>query len=75
MDIFTGDIVCMVSSPTFDANQFVYGISSEEWKKLIGDPKKPLINRSITGLYPPGSTIKPIVALSALENNIIILKN
>ncbi len=74
MDIFTGDIVCMVSSPTFDANQFVYGISSEEWKKLIGDPKKPLINKTLSGLYPPGSTIKPIVALSALENDVISTK-
>tara|TARA_Y100001970_G_scaffold286082_1_gene407380 strand:+ start:3520 stop:5460 length:1941 start_codon:yes stop_codon:yes gene_type:complete len=74
MDIFTGDIVCMVSSPTFDANQFVYGISSVEWKKLISDPKKPLINKSLSGLYPPGSTIKPIVALSALENDVISTK-
>tara|TARA_Y100001970_G_C14219351_1_gene851681 strand:+ start:449 stop:2389 length:1941 start_codon:yes stop_codon:yes gene_type:complete len=71
MDIFTGDIICMVSSPTFDANQFVYGITSSEWKKLINDPLKPLLNKSLSGLYPPGSTIKPIVALSALENDII----
>ena len=74
MDIYTGDIVCMVSSPTFDANQFVYGISPEEWKKLISDPKKPLLNKSLSGLYPPGSTIKPIVALSALENDVISTK-
>ena len=71
MDIFTGDIICMASSPTFDANQFVYGITSSEWKKLINDPQKPLLNKSLSGLYPPGSTIKPIVALSALENDII----
>ena len=74
MDIYTGDIISMVSSPTFDANQFVYGISSEEWKKLISDPKKPLINKSLSGLYPPGSTIKPIVALSALENDVVSTK-
>ena len=71
MDIYTGDIICMVSSPTFDANQFVLGISSKNWKELISDPKKPLINKSVSGLYPPGSTIKPIVALSALENDVI----
>jgi len=71
MDIYTGDIVAMVSSPTFDPNQFVHGISLENWKKLIEDTKKPLMNKSLSGLYPPGSTIKPIVALSALENDIV----
>ena len=71
MDIYTGDIVSMVSSPTFDPNKFVHGISSEDWQGLIENTKKPLINKSIAGLYPPGSTIKPIVALSALENDVI----
>ena len=71
MDIYTGDIVSMVSSPTFDPNKFVHGISSEDWQELIEDTKKPLINKPIAGLYPPGSTIKPIVALSALENDVI----
>ena len=71
MDIYTGDIVSMVSSPTFDPNKFVHGISSEDWQKLIKDTKKPLMNKSIAGLYPPGSIIKPIVALSALENDVI----
>ena len=71
MDIYTGDIVSMVSSPTFDPNKFVHGISLEDWQGLIEDTKKPLINKSIAGLYPPGSTIKPIVALSALENDVI----
>ena len=63
MDIYTGDIVSMVSSPTFNANKFVYGISSKDWQDLIQNPKKPLLNKSISGLYPPGSTNKPIVAL------------
>jgi len=71
MDIYTGDIVTMVSSPTFNANKFVTGITTNDWQKLIQDPKKPLINKSIAGLYPPGSTIKPIVALSALEHDVI----
>ena len=71
MDIYTGDIIAMVSSPTFDANKFVLGITSEDWQDLINDDKKPLINKSTTGLYPPGSTIKPLVALSALENDVI----
>jgi len=71
MDIFTGDIVAMVSNPTFDSNKFVYGISQKEWDLLIQNDKKPLMNKSLSGLYPPGSTIKPIVALSALENDIV----
>ncbi len=71
MDIYTGDIIAMVSSPTFDPNKFVLGISSKEWKELLDNSKKPLLNKSISGLYPPGSTIKPIVALSALENDVI----
>jgi len=71
MDIYTGDIIAMVSSPTFDANKFVHGISSKDWQDLINNEKKPLMNKSIAGLYPPGSTIKPLVALSALENGVI----
>jgi penicillin-binding protein 2 len=71
MDIYTGDIIAMVSAPTFDPNQFVHGISLDNWKKLIEDKKNPLLNKSLSGLYPPGSTIKPIVALSALENDIV----
>ena len=71
MDIYTGDLVAMVSSPTFDANKYVHGIASKDWQDLINNEKKPLINKSIAGLYPPGSTIKPLVALSALENDVI----
>jgi len=71
MDIYTGDIIAMVSSPTFDSNKFVHGISTADWKSLIEDKRKPLMNKSIAGLYPPGSTIKPVVALSALENDVI----
>ena len=70
MDIYTGDIVSLVSAPIYDPNKFVHGISSSDWKKLIQDSYKPLINKSLSGLYPPGSTIKPIVALSALENDV-----
>ena len=71
MDIYTGDIISLVSCPTFDPNKFVHGISQKEWEILIKDKKKPLINKPMAGLYPPGSTIKPIVALSALENDVI----
>ena len=71
MDIYTGDIIAMVSSPTFNPNKFVHGINYKDWQELIGNPNKPLVNKSIAGLYPPGSTIKPLVALSALENDVI----
>ena len=71
MDIYSGGIVAMVSSPTYDPNAFVHGIKKEYWKNLLSNRDKPLLNKSISGLYPPGSTIKTIVALSALENDIV----
>ena len=74
MDIYTGELIALHSSPTFDPNLFLHGIDSEEWKKIIKDPLKPLMNKSISGLYSPGSTIKPIVALSALENDVMSTK-
>ena len=72
MDIYTGDIIAMGSSPSFDPNQFVHGIDSKEWNKINKDPMKPLINKSVSSLYSPGSTLKPLVALSALENHVIV---
>ena len=74
MDIFTGEIVAMHSSPSFDPNLFMYGISYKDWDLIRKNPLKPLINKTISGLYSPGSTIKPIVALSALENDVISTK-
>lgn len=63
----TGDILAFVSKPTFDPNLFVEGIDSENWKALNESLDKPLINRPLTGTYPPGSTFKPFMALAALE--------
>jgi len=71
MDIYTGEIIAMHSSPTFDPNLFVFGISQDDWQIIRNDPMKPLVNKTLQGRYSPGSTIKPIVALSALENGII----
>ena len=71
MDIYTGDIIAMHSSPSFDPNLFVFGISQDDWQLIRNDPMKPLVNKTLQGNYSPGSTIKPIVALSALENGII----
>ena len=71
MDVYNGDIISLVSSPTFQPNAFVHGLDKKYWKSLISDGKKPLTNKAMSGLYPPGSTIKTLVALSALENGII----
>jgi penicillin-binding protein 2 len=71
MDIFTGHVVAMHSSPSFDANKFVFGISNDDWQLIRNNPMKPLVNKSLSGNYSPGSTIKPIVALSALENKVV----
>jgi len=71
MDIYTGEVVAMYSSPSYNPNLFLFGISKDEWALIRNNPLKPLINKTLSGLYSPGSTIKPIVALSALENNII----
>ncbi len=71
MDIFTGEVIAMHSSPSFDPNLFVFGISQDNWQIIRNDPMKPLLNKTLQGRYSPGSTLKPIVALSALENEII----
>jgi penicillin-binding protein 2 len=71
MDIYNGDIVVMASAPTYNPNSFVHGIDKNYWEYLLNHRDKPLLNKSISGLYPPGSTIKTLVALSALENDIV----
>mgnify|MGYP005993329075 CR=1 FL=1 len=71
MDVYTGSIIAMHSSPSFDPNLFVFGITQDDWQIIRNDPMKPLVNKTLQGNYSPGSTIKPIVALSALENGII----
>ena len=67
----TGAVIAMHSSPSFDPNLFVFGISQDDWQLIRNDPMKPLVNKTLQGNYSPGSTIKPIVALSALENGIV----
>ena len=71
MDIYNGDIVSLVSAPSYNPNAFVHGVDRAYWDNLIKNDRKPLMNKAVSGLYPPGSTIKTIVALSALENKII----
>lgn len=66
-----GEILAMVSLPAFDDNLFAHGISTKDYEQLINDPNRPLYNRTVSGEYPSGSTIKPIYASAALEENII----
>ncbi len=67
----TGEILALVSSPSYDLNLFIGGISHKEFNKLLNDKYKPLINRATNGQYPPGSTIKPFMSLVSLENEVI----
>lgn len=67
MDPSNGDVLAFVSKPGFDPNLFVDGIDPANWQELNDSPDKPLLNRPLRGAYPPGSTIKPFLALSALN--------
>jgi len=71
MDIHTGEVLSMASSPTFDPNAFNRGLSHKEWQDLITNPRGPLTNKAIAGQYAPGSTFKMVVALAALEKGVI----
>lgn len=68
MDVRDGALLALASNPRFDINQFVFGISTLNWKALNTSTQKPLIHRAIYGQYAPGSTIKPFFALAALSN-------
>jgi len=70
VDCRTGDLLCMASAPSFDANQLVKGLSGAEYKALAEYERKPLLDKTMTGVYPPGSTFKPTVALAALSAGI-----
>ncbi len=71
IDVNNGEILALESSPNFDPNLFTKSISQEEWNELINNPMSPLVNKSISGEYSPGSTFKVIVLYSALINKII----
>ncbi|MEC7822395.1 MAG: penicillin-binding protein 2 [Candidatus Neomarinimicrobiota bacterium] len=69
--IGSGEILAMVSSPSYDLDIYRGTTSEEEWDDILKNPDKPLLNRSIAGLYPPGSTLKLITTFNLLENNVI----
>ncbi|HWS05000.1 MAG TPA: penicillin-binding protein 2 [Burkholderiaceae bacterium] len=68
LDPQTGQVLALVSKPTFDPNLFVDGIDTENWQALNESIDKPLLNRALRGTYPPGSTYKPFMAMAALES-------
>jgi penicillin-binding protein 2 len=68
MDIHTGEVVVMASTPSFDPNSFNRGLSGDEWKDLVSNPRSPLSNKAIAGQFAPGSTFKLVTALAALES-------
>jgi penicillin-binding protein 2 len=67
LDPNTGGVLALVSKPGFDPNLFVDGIDPETWKSLNESPERPMVNRVLRGIYPPGSTIKPFMAMAGLE--------
>lgn len=71
LDPRNGEVLAMVSRPSFDANKFTGRISRKDWNEIAGDPYKPLMNRAIQAEFAPGSTFKPFVALAGLETGVI----
>ncbi len=75
IDIKSGDILSLVSTPSYNPNNFVLGISHSDWNDLLNDERKPLLNKATSGAYPPGSTFKMVVAAAALELGLIGLND
>ncbi|MDR3264919.1 MAG: penicillin-binding protein 2 [Synergistaceae bacterium] len=71
MDVRTGAVVVLASSPTYDNNPLAWGVSAKEWREITEDRDRPMLDRSIAGVYPPASTFKAIVALAALEEGVV----
>ncbi len=71
MDVHSGDVLALVSNPGYDPNAFIGGISVDDWTALIENPRAPLSNKAISGVYSPGSTFKMVVALAGLETGVI----
>jgi penicillin-binding protein 2 len=71
IDPRNGDVLALVSTPAFDPNRFAEGLSRQDFVALNTDPDRPLFNRALAGTYPPGSTVKPFIALAALEHETI----
>ena len=75
IDPNNGEVLAMVSTPSYDSNDFVGGISSKKYKELLNDPSKPLFNRALLGAYPPASTVKPFISIAALSEGVVSPKS
>jgi len=71
LDVHTGEVLAMASTPAYDSNAFTRGLTNTEWRTLTSNPRAPLRNKAIAGQYAPGSTFKMVVALAALESGIV----
>ena len=75
IDPNNGEVLAMVSNPSYDSNDFVGGISSKKYSELLDDPSKPLFNRALLGAYPPASTVKPFISIAALSEGVVSPKS
>ncbi|ATF09883.1 penicillin-binding protein 2 [Candidatus Enterovibrio altilux] len=73
LDPQDSSVLAMVSSPSYDPNLFIHGISNTEYHKLLSDKNRPLVNRATLGIYPPASTVKPFIAVAALEEKVVTI--
>ena len=71
MDVQTGEILVLASSPVYDNNTLTWGVSAREWNSIMNNPDRPMLDRAIAGVYPPASTFKAFMSIASLEENII----
>ena len=71
MDVNTGEILVLASSPVYDNNTLTWGVSAREWNSIMNNPDRPMLDRAIAGVYPPASTFKAFMSIASLEENII----
>jgi penicillin-binding protein 2 len=71
LDSWTGEVLALASAPGYDPGAFAAGVSADMWKELVSNPRNPLSDKAISGVYSPGSTFKPMVAMTALESGVI----
>lgn len=71
MDVNTGAVLALASSPVYDNNPIAWGVSGREWNAIVNDPDRPMLDRAIAGVYPPASTFKAFMSIASLEENII----
>lgn len=71
LDPRSGEVLALCSNPSFDPNLFITGLTGTQWQELTGDPGQPLLNRALSGLYPPGSSFKPFTAAAAVDTKVL----